>query len=79
MAGGFCRNCTFHYYNSFQSQKHLIENLYHELKTPLSIIRGEIEITLNKKRDAEFYNHYVYKKNRKENILRFIDSPMEYS
>ncbi len=45
--------------NSFESQKHLVENLYHELKTPLSIIRGEIEITLNKKRDADTYRNVL--------------------
>jgi signal transduction histidine kinase len=27
----------------------------HELKTPLTVIKGEIEITLNKKRDSEYY------------------------
>jgi heavy metal sensor kinase len=40
---------------SFFSQKQLVEDLYHELKTPLSIIRGEIEVTLKKERDGATY------------------------
>ncbi|OHD11429.1 MAG: hypothetical protein A2086_09845 [Spirochaetes bacterium GWD1_27_9] len=47
-------------HNSFESQKQLIEDLYHELKTPLSIMRGEIEIILKKNRDNEAYKDILY-------------------
>jgi heavy metal sensor kinase len=45
---------------AFISQKQLIEDLYHELKTPLSIIRGEIEITLKKERDEKTYKNILF-------------------
>jgi two-component system, OmpR family, sensor kinase len=44
---------------SFLSQKQLIEDLYHELKTPLSIMRGEIEVTLKKERDGVSYRNIL--------------------
>lgn len=39
----------------------------HELKTPLTVIKGEIEITLNKQRDPEYY----------EKSLKVIESETE--
>ena len=45
---------------SFFSQKQLIEDLYHELKTPLSIMRGEIEVTLKKERDGGTYKGILF-------------------
>ncbi|MDD5136346.1 MAG: histidine kinase dimerization/phospho-acceptor domain-containing protein, partial [Candidatus Omnitrophica bacterium] len=41
--------------NSFSSQRHLFEDLSHELKTPLTILRGEFEVILKKLRAPEEY------------------------
>ncbi len=40
---------------AFTSQKHLFENLSHELKTPLTILKGEFEVVLKKMRSSEDY------------------------
>jgi len=40
---------------SFSSQRRLIEDLSHEIKTPLSIIKGEIEVTFKKERTHQEY------------------------
>jgi heavy metal sensor kinase len=40
---------------SFTSQKKLFENLSHELKTPLTILKGQFEIVLKKMRSREEY------------------------
>jgi len=40
---------------TFTSQKHLFENLSHELKTPLTILKGEFEVVLKKMRSSEDY------------------------
>ncbi len=40
---------------SFMMQKQFIEDLSHELKTPLSVLKGEMEVTLKKLRSPEDY------------------------
>jgi len=41
--------------NSFTAQKRLIEDLSHDLKTPLAIMKGEIEVALKRKRKVTEY------------------------
>jgi heavy metal sensor kinase len=41
---------------AFTSQRRLFADLSHELKTPLTILKGELEIALKKIRSAEEYN-----------------------
>ena len=45
--------------DSFSSQRKLFENLSHELKTPLTILRGELEITLKKMRSGAEYEEVL--------------------
>lgn len=40
---------------SFMMQKQFIEDLSHELKTPLSVLKGEMEVSLKKMRSPEDY------------------------
>jgi two-component system OmpR family sensor kinase len=40
---------------TFSSQRRFIEDLAHELKTPLSILKGELEVTLKKLRSPDEY------------------------
>lgn len=41
--------------NAFTSQRQLFEDLSHELKTPLTILKGEFEVILKKMRSQEEY------------------------
>lgn len=41
--------------SAFTSQKQLFEDLSHELKTPLTILKGEFEVVLKKMRSGEEY------------------------
>ena len=41
--------------HAFTSQRRLFEDLSHELKTPLTILKGELEVTLKKIRTQEEY------------------------
>ncbi len=41
--------------HAFTSHKRLFEDLSHDLKTPLTVIKGEFEVVLKKKRSAEDY------------------------
>lgn len=50
--------------NGVQLLEQFNSDVSHELKTPLTVIKGEIEITLNKDRDQEYY----------ERSLKTIDS-----
>src|SRR5205814_8269699 len=40
---------------SFQQQKQLLADTSHELRTPVTIIRSEAEVTLSRQRDANEY------------------------
>lgn len=40
---------------SFSSQREFIEDLSHEIKTPLAVMKGELEVTLKKMRSAREY------------------------
>ncbi|MBI5050199.1 MAG: HAMP domain-containing protein, partial [Nitrospirae bacterium] len=42
--------------HAFSSQRKFIEDLTHELKTPLSILKGELEVSLKKVRSNEEYD-----------------------
>ena len=53
--------------NGVQVLEQFNSDVSHELKTPLTVIKGEIELTLNKKRDSEYY----------ENTLKTISSETE--
>jgi two-component system OmpR family sensor kinase len=44
----------------FSSQRQFIEDLTHELKTPLSVLKGEIEVTLKKLRSAQDYEAILH-------------------
>ena len=45
---------------SFSSQRKFIEDLTHELKTPLSVLKGELEVTLKKLRSAQDYEAILH-------------------
>jgi heavy metal sensor kinase len=45
---------------SFSSQRQFIEDLTHELKTPLSVLKGELEVTLKKLRSAQDYEAILH-------------------
>lgn len=56
---------------AFSSQRQLIEDLSHELKTPLSIIKGEIEVALKRNRPVVEYVEIL--KSNLEESNRIID------
>jgi heavy metal sensor kinase len=59
---------------AFSSQKHFIQDASHELKTPLTILQGELEVTLKRIRTAAEYEE-VLKSSLEE--IRRISSIVE--
>lgn len=59
----------------FNSQQQFIEDLAHELKTPLAIIKGEAEVTLKEMRSAEDYTS-VLRSNLEEvdRIIKIVEN-----
>ena len=49
-----------HLEQSFESQKSFVANASHELRTPITSILGEAEITLMKERSPEEYKHALH-------------------
>lgn len=59
---------------SFGAQRRIIQDISHELKTPLTIIMGELEVALRKARDPEEYHSILtscFEESKK--IKRIID------
>ena len=48
------------------------QNASHELKTPLTIIKGEVEVGLRKERSAEEYQHILKKVAKEVNTLHEV-------
>ncbi|MBU0605428.1 MAG: HAMP domain-containing protein, partial [Candidatus Omnitrophica bacterium] len=60
---------------AFTSQKRLFEDLSHDLKTPLTIIKGEFEVALKKKRNPEDYESVLRSSLEEVNkIIRLADN-----
>jgi len=55
---------------AFTSQRLFIEDLAHELKTPLAVLKGELEVTLKRMRSAREYESVV--KSSLEEVDRII-------
>lgn len=45
--------------NSFDAQKHFVSNIAHEVRTPLSTIIAELELSLNKERNIYEYKEVI--------------------
>ena len=43
----------------FTAQQHFIQDLSHEFRTPLTILKGELEVTLKKLRSPEEYTQVL--------------------
>ena len=57
---------------AFSSQRRFIEDLAHELKTPLAILKGEIEVTLKKIRSKEEYEDVLNSSKEEVNRINSI-------
>lgn len=61
--------------HAFTSQKRLFEDLSHDLKTPLTIIKGEFEVALKKERAREDYESVLRSSLEEVNkIIRLADN-----
>ncbi len=59
---------------SFEAQKQIVQDLSHELKTPLTILRGQLEVALKKPRPQDEYAALLQASVAEiENIRRIID------
>src|SRR4029079_9948186 len=43
--------------HAFKNQKMFLSNISHELKNPLNVIVSQVEVTLDKERSVEDYQH----------------------
>lgn len=60
---------------SFTSQRQIIQDISHELKTPLTILRGQLEVAVKKERTVEEYKGVLYSSLEEiEKIRRIVDS-----
>ncbi len=59
---------------SFTSQREFIENLSHEIKTPLAILKGELEVTLKRIRSSREYEDVLGSSlEETDRIIRIVD------
>lgn len=59
---------------SFEAQKQIVQDLSHELKTPLTILRGQLEVALKNPRSQDEYAALLQASvSEIENIRRIID------
>ncbi|PMP95034.1 MAG: hypothetical protein C0168_07240 [Candidatus Aminicenantes bacterium] len=59
---------------TFTSQREFVEDFSHEIKTPLSIIKGELEVTLKKIRSAREYETTLHSSLEEINrIIKVVD------
>ncbi len=61
--------------NSFSYQRKLIDDISHELKTPLAIIKGELEVAMKKARTTKEYKKILSSNLEETNrIIRIIEN-----
>jgi heavy metal sensor kinase len=59
---------------TFTSQREFIENFSHEIKTPLAIIKGELEVTLKKIRSIQEYKSTMHSSLEEiDRIIKVVD------
>jgi heavy metal sensor kinase len=60
---------------SFHSQRQIVQDISHELKTPLTIIRGQIEVALKKRRSPEEYEEILQSSLEEiQKVRRIVDN-----
>ncbi len=60
---------------SFTSQRQIVQDISHELKTPLTVLRGQIEVALKKKRSPDEYEEVLHSGLEEiDKIRRIVDS-----